>query len=146
MRARRFRGGVAFRGEAGTVTAFVAILAVTFLMGTGLLLDGGARVVARREANDVAAQAARAGAQALDADALRRRSTSLDPGAAEAAVRGVLARKGLSGSVVVDGDTVRVRITRRVSYVLLPLAGVSGSEVVGEAEARTVRGLIRGET
>ena len=59
--------GRRLHGDEGMVTAFVAILAVSIIFVTGLVLDGGYVLAAKREANNLAEQAARAGAQHVDA-------------------------------------------------------------------------------
>ena len=75
------RGG-RLRGARGTANALI-IIAFTgvMLVAAGLAHDGGRVLAARREAVDVADQAARAGVQAVDAGAVRwrRRTASFVP-------------------------------------------------------------------
>lgn len=137
---------IASREERGTVTAFVTVMTLAMLMAAGLVLDGGNLLAARREAMDVAGQAARAGAQAVDLDALRRRSTDLDASAAVAEARSFLASRGYSGSVVVAGDRVRVTVEARRDLGLLRLVGLTSAAVSGTGHARLVRGVREGET
>jgi putative Flp pilus-assembly TadE/G-like protein len=59
------------RGERGSSAAFVAVLAVPLLLLFGLVLDGGRALEAKLRAKDVAAEAARAGANNCDPLALR---------------------------------------------------------------------------
>ena len=59
------------RDERGTVTAFVASFTIALLAVGGLVVDGGYILAARQRAYDEADAAARAGAQAIDVDALR---------------------------------------------------------------------------
>lgn len=132
--------------ERGTVTAFVTVATVAMLMATGLVLDGGKILAAHREAEDQASAAARAGAQAVDVDALRVRSTRLDPRAAVKAARAYLGRHGYSGTARVRGDRVEVRLTLRQATPLLSLVGMRTVTVTGNGEARIVRGVTRGET
>lgn len=132
--------------ERGTVTAFVTVATVAMLMATGLVLDGGKILAAHREADDQAGAAARAGAQAVDVDALRVRSTRLDTRAAVTAARAYLGRHGYSGTARVRGDRVEVRLTLRKATPLLSLVGMRTVTVTGNGEARIVRGVTRGET
>lgn len=132
--------------ERGTVTAFVTVATVAMLMATGLVLDGGRILAAHREADDQASSAARAGAQAVDIDALRVRSTRVDARAAVAAARAYLGRHGYSGTARVRGDRVEVRVTLRQATPLLSLVGMRTVTVTGNGEARIVRGVTRGET
>src|SRR6266545_4681866 len=57
--------------EGGVVTAFVVVMAIALLLVTGLVFDGGRAIVAKRHAINVAEQAARAGAQAIDIASVR---------------------------------------------------------------------------
>src|SRR3546814_18735196 len=92
------------------VTAFVTILTVAIIFVTGLVLDGGYVLAAKREANNVAEQAARAGAQHVSEDALRGSGEfRLDAGAAVGAAEAFLARRGGRKSVV-GGKSVSVRV------------------------------------
>lgn len=136
----------AHRDEVGTVTAFVTVVTLAMLMAAGLVLDGGTMLAARRQAIDVATGAARAGAQAVPPDALRRRERTVDPAAASAAARAHLRRSGHDGSVVVTGDRVRVTVTVTQPLSLLRLVGLSNASISGEGEARIVRGVSQGET
>jgi Flp pilus assembly protein TadG len=128
--------------EDGTVSILVVGLATALLMVAGLLYDGGQILTARREAIAVADNAARAGAQALDEDALRTAgATRLDPSAATAAVHRYLGRVGYTGTATVDGDQVVVVVSVDVEMHLLSAIGLSGRTVTGTGHARAVRGI-----
>jgi Putative Flp pilus-assembly TadE/G-like len=59
------------RGERGSISMFVVIFTIAVLMLAGLVYDGGLAIAARQRAADIAEEAARAGANAVDVDALR---------------------------------------------------------------------------
>jgi len=59
------------RSEQGSVSALVAVVATGLVMVAGLAYDGGQIVTAQATARDLAANAARAGAQEVDLDELR---------------------------------------------------------------------------
>lgn len=134
------------RDERGTVTAFVTIVTLAFLMGAGLVLDGGEMLAARRTATVRAEQAARAGAQALDTDALRHRHHRLDHSAATSAARRFLDQAGVAGTVSVSGERVVVSVRIPTRMRLLTLVGLRTVTVSGSGEARPVRGVRNGET
>lgn len=134
------------RREHGTVTAFVAVATVGFMLAVGLVLDGSRVLAARREAHDRAASAARAGAQALDVDGLRTRETRVDVTAGAAAARRHLREHGSRGRVRVAGESVRVEVAVPVRMQLLGLVGMQEVTVTGSGSARMVRGVTRGET
>lgn len=108
-------------GEAGTVSAMVAVLALALLACAGLAYDGGAIITATADARDLAATAARAGAQHADLAALHDARADLDPDAAIAAAEQFLATVSATGSATVAGDTVTVTVTTTQPMRLLPL-------------------------
>lgn len=120
-------------GERGSVSVLVAVLAIAFLMVAGLALDGGRKLGALSEARDLADNAARAGAQAVDTDAYQLTGTpSLDPSDAEQAALAYLAASGHTGMVAVDGSTVTVTVSLSVPTRFLP-----GPFVVHATESAT---------
>jgi Flp pilus assembly protein TadG len=114
------------RGEGGQVTAFVVVLVIALLALVGLVFDGGRYYAAQRQARNVAAAAARAGAQGLSEDALRATDATvvLDPHDAYQRAEAFLDRAGATGTVEVGLTTVTVTVTRTVSPVLLGVVGV----------------------
>ena len=132
--------------ERGSVTAFVVVLTVALLAVAGLVVDGGLLLAAHRRAFNEAEAAARAGAQAVDIDALRARGdVALDPSEAERRARDYLAAIDREGTVQVHGDTVRVQVRFRHELVLLGAFGLSTQTVDGDGTARAVRGVTEGE-
>lgn len=136
------RGG---RGERGSVTLFLVLMMPALIVGAaGLAYDGGGIVAAKRRAINDAEQAARAGAQGVAIEEVRTGGgQELDSARAEAAAQEHLAVIGRSGTVEVDGAAVRVTVTITRPMAILPLGPVT---VTGVAEARTVRGVLEGET
>jgi len=127
-----------FRGDDGSITAFVVLSTVALVAFAGLVVDGGYAMAARQEAANVAEQAARAGADALARDQLRAGGPpTLDRAAATAAAQGFLLAAGQHGEVAVVGDKVTVRVSRRTA--VLSIVGINW--LVGSARA-SARGLI----
>lgn len=126
------------RRERGTVSAFVAVLTLACLLAAGLSLDGGRIVAARLQISDIAANAARAGAQHVAG--LRGGERTLDPARAEAAARRVLAAAGASGSVRVSDRSITVTASTSQPMLLLRLAGVASRTVSASATARPEEG------
>lgn len=138
------------RGEAerGQVTAFVTIFVVALLFVTGLVLDGGLLLAAKREADATASAAARAGAQAVSLDALRTSGEQrLDEAASRQAVAEFLSRAGHRGRVIeVAGDHVSVEVTIDKRLLILGIGNLTSRTVKGQATARNVRGVREAET
>lgn len=137
--------------DAGSVTAFVAILGASLLLMTGLIVDGGRLLHRYVEAHDVAGNAARAGAQEVvegtpgddDGGGLYGGDTTpqVDQVDAITRVSEFLAEAGYSdadSTVSVDGDRVTVEVTLTQSLIMLP----PGAETVtADASAVAQRGV-----
>lgn len=135
-----------FHSEQGAISAFVVVVAATLILVAGLVLDGGRIISARRETSSVAQNAARAGAQAISLAETRAGTTTLDPGAASAAVTDYLARTGHRGSARVTGDTVEVTVVHTVPMLLLSIAGAGERAVQAVETARIVQGVTGAES
>ncbi len=130
-------------GEHGAAVVFVVGLTTALLLLAGLVYDGGQILAARREAYAIADNAARAGAQAVDLDALRAgRPLYLEPASAKAAASNYLERLGWEGTVTVTGDTVQVRVSHTVPLLVLRMIGIQARTVAGIGQARIVRGVM----
>ena len=109
------------RNERGSVSILVAVLGFAFLMVAGLALDGGRKLGALSEARDLADNAARAGAQAIDTDQYHLTGIpTLDSAAANQAAQAYLGATGHVGTVTVEGATVTVTVSLSVPTRFLP--------------------------
>lgn len=129
------RGTRRVSGTTGNISLFVVLLLPALLFAAGLVLDGGRQIQARREAHGQAAAAARAAVQ-LSPDEVF--GGALDAGRAAARARAELDRMGAGGSVSVAGNSVTVRVSASVDYVLLP----GGGRVSQAATATPVDGVL----
>jgi Putative Flp pilus-assembly TadE/G-like len=136
------RGLRRLNGDRGTANALI-IVAMTgvMILAAGLAFDGSRVLAARREAVDVANQAARAGAQAVSAGKLRAGAVGIDPNAAVGAAEAFLAATSHRGSASVTGDEVVVMVSMNVRLPLLAMAGLSTTTVTGRGAAHIVRGI-----
>lgn len=108
--------------DRGSVSALVAIVAIGLVMVAGMAYDGGKIVSAQATARDLAANAARAGAQEVDLAELRATGqTVLDPDAAAQAAKAYLASSGYRSSIDVNGPTITVSVHVVQEMVILPL-------------------------
>lgn len=111
------------RTDRGSVSAMVAVVALGLVMVAGLAYDGGQIVAAQGTARDIAANAARAGAQEIDLDEVRTTGTAtLDPDRATQAAEAYLSATGHQGTVTVTGSTITVtaRIVQPMHILPLP--------------------------
>lgn len=128
--------------EHGQLSAFVALLVVPMVAVTGLVADGVGTLAAHEQAVSSAFEAARAGAQAVDIEALRASGqVVLDPSAAREQALTYLSAVGRTGSVSVVGDTVTVTVTVRHHLSVLSAIGIGPVTVRGRASATATVGL-----
>jgi hypothetical protein len=132
------------RKEQGSVTVFFAVAVVAVLVLIGLIVDGGGKIRAIQRADALAAEAARAGGQAIALPpAIAGKPPTLEPAAAAAAARAYLAGNGATGSVTVapGGRRLDVEVTGSSPTVFLGLIGIATITVRGKASAVLVRGI-----
>ncbi|MGL4830990.1 MAG: pilus assembly protein TadG-related protein [Propionibacteriaceae bacterium] len=121
------------RNEAGqSLSIFTVLSIVALILIAGIATDGGAKIVATRQAQAAAYAAARS---AADAGATSRIAGRVDPAAAMKAGQHTLDVHGVSGTVVVQRDgsvvvTTKVsKPTMFLSLVGLPEVSATGSAV-----------------
>ncbi len=135
MTGRVGRGGT----DRGSVTVFVRMAGLALLLMTGLVVDGAGTLRASARADQVAAEAARAAAQALDA---RGATVRIDRPAAIRAARAYLDSAGVTGQVQVIGSrTVEVSDTVHGRFLILAVLGRPGYTRVGTARVTLVVGV-----
>lgn len=123
--------------DRGSIMPMTTILAGFLMLATWSLISASQQWGTRRDAYATAAAAARAGAQADPA--LLRQGVLVDPDAAIGRAQSVLAAAGMTGSVVVEGETVTVSVVAPVAYAF-PAPGFP-TEVTGSATAVARRGV-----
>ena len=132
----------AIHGARGTANVLILVaMTGVMLLAAGLAFDGSRVLAARREAVDVASQAARAGVQAIDEGSVRAGAVAVDPAEAVAAAVRFVRGTGHRGSATLDGDVVVVDVQIDVALPLFSAAGVSSTTVTGRSSARIVRGI-----
>lgn len=129
------------RDERGSISIWVVTATIVMMTLVGLAVDLGGQVHAQQRAHDVAAQAARAGGQQVQAaPAVEGRYVALDTAAARRAAKQYLAVAGVEGTVTVTGGTtLTVRVTDIYEPTFLSLVGIGDLTVTGDASARLIR-------
>ena len=90
------------RSQRGSISIWAVMITVgAFIPLLGLVVDGGNLIDSRLEAARDAAQAARAGADALSASSVRSGGNEVNPDLAAARARSYLADVGQDGTVTV---------------------------------------------
>ncbi|MFF3671601.1 pilus assembly protein TadG-related protein [Microtetraspora malaysiensis] len=133
--------------DRGSVTAFSVVFALTLLICAGLVVDGGAKIQAYREAYAVAEEAARAGAGQIDVDRTYAQGGQfeVDTSKAVAAARGYLASARHAGNVAMTGSrTIQVTVTVSKPTTLVSLIGIANVTATAKASARMFHGIEQG--
>lgn len=130
------------RDERGSASVWMVTASFAMTILVGLAVDLGGQVHAQQRAHDIAAQAARTGAEEVQAaPAIEGRFAHIDAAAAGRAARGYLAQSDVKGTVRVRGDQINVRVADTYQTVFLGLIGINRVRVHGEANAHLVRTL-----
>ncbi|MGC4756816.1 pilus assembly protein TadG-related protein [Micromonospora trifolii] len=132
-------------GEHGRVSIFLAVTMVGVLAIIGLSFDGAGQLRTLQRAQNLAAEAARAGGQAIDrATAIEGGPTRINEPEARDAVASYLAAVKTAGHTVnfpeVDGETL-IRVTVSITYhrsMIGPFIQKKTVTVTGEATARAI--------
>lgn len=128
------------RSEVGQALVWVAVMLPLFLAVIGLSIDAGTVFDARRELQNVADSAARAGAMQIDQSAYRASSGTtvvLDPATArQAAAQYVGSRgPGFAATIDVEPTSVIVQVSRSVPTSFLRLVGIGTVRITATAPA-----------
>lgn len=128
--------------ERGSVSIWLALAAFVMITLLGLTVDLSGQVGTLQRDHDLAAEAARAGAQQLQAaPAIEGTGALINPGPATVAARRYLAAAGLTGTVTATTDTLTVTVTDHYSTRFLGLIGISHLPVTATATAHLIRTL-----
>jgi Flp pilus assembly protein TadG len=134
-------------GDRGTVAVFTSIFALFVLMLAGLLVDGGLTIHARQRAADIAEQAARAAADDIDENYLRRTGKARILASDEPCRRARLLAATyheVTGPIqcdTSDGQSARVAVRIRVKFQLLSAFGFSDMTMSSTASAHPQEGI-----
>jgi Flp pilus assembly protein TadG len=137
------RCGTGRSGDAGSYTLLAAVLALMLLLLAGLVFDGGAKLRAGQRADDLAQEAARAGAGQIDRSRAYASGTfAVDSATAVAAARAYLRAAGHEGTVAAVGaHQIKVTVTVHGSTALLSLIGIDSLDVTRSATADLLSGV-----
>ncbi len=128
--------------ERGSLTVFTAVVAVSLLLVSGLVVDGGAYLAAQRSAVDLAEQAARQGADQVSQQSLRNGVVEVSAQRAVAAAESYLEAAGHPGTAWVSGQTVYVSVAYRKPTILLEVMGLRELDIRATASAQEVHGIV----
>jgi hypothetical protein len=132
------------KGDEGSITLFCCVASIGLFALVGLVVDGGAKVRALERADRIAAEAGRAGGQAINVPAAITGTTPVvDVKRAISTAQAFLASQGATGTVrVIDGGrALVVDVTTTAPTAFLGLVGVNNFTVHGSARVTLVRGI-----
>lgn len=128
--------------ERGSVSIWLALCSLVMVILLGLAIDLSGQVGALQRDHDLAAQAARTGAQQLQAaPAIQGTGALINPGPATRAAQQYLSAAGVSGTVTVTATTLTVTVTDHYPTRFLGLVGISHLPITTTATAHLIRTL-----
>jgi hypothetical protein len=122
--------------DGGSITAFVVMMAMTFVACAGLAVDGGRLVAAKVQLADQAENTARAGTQEITG--LRTGEPKVDVDKAISTAQDFMRLHQIYGQVGATESEVTVTTTRVVPMSLLKLFGVGSRLISAQRSARPV--------
>ncbi len=129
--------------DRGSVTVFVVLFVGALFAFGGLVIDGGRAITNRQHAADLAAQASRAGVNALDASQIRGHAHDyVDTAAVQTAACALVTAANPADVcvAVASANTVTVTVTSKTTTTLLGIVGINTFTGKGSATARSARG------
>jgi Flp pilus assembly protein TadG len=126
------------RRDDGAFSPLIAVVAFSIFAMIGLSVDGGGAMQARERADNLAAEAARAGGQAIDlGQAVGGTADVVNSDAAVEAANEYLTSEGLKGKVTISPDRRRIKVVITITYqpVMLGLVSVKPWTETGQATA-----------
>lgn len=132
--------------ERGQAIVWVAVMLPLFFSIIGLTIDAGMAFDARRELQNVADGAARAGAMQIDQQVYRASSGAtvvLDAASAQQVAAAYVASQGaqLSPTIAVSSQRVVVTVRRTVPTSFLRIAGLNSVQISANATAEVQHGV-----
>lgn len=128
-------------GERGAVTVFAVVIVLALFLAVGLVVDGGSKIRAIQRAEAIAAEAARAGGQAVVFGRGAGGAPTIDTGAASQAAQSYLSTAGVQGTVRATAERITVEVTMTYDTIFFSLIGLGSDPVTGEATARLAYGV-----
>jgi Flp pilus assembly protein TadG len=130
------------RNERGSVTVFIVIIFSALVLLAGLVIDGGYSLAAKMRAISIADGAARAGAQAMQANLYREKGdVQFDAYAVTSAGDQYLEDNGVAGSVEIENGVVVARTEVPQTMSILGLVGIGPFTLTGEGRSRLIQGV-----
>ena len=126
------------RGERGSVSMWVVLLAVALFSAAGLVIDGGYALSAKRRAITASEQAARVASDELSSAGLRNGAVVVNDSAARATAQSYLASIGATGTVHVSGNRVSVTVTADYDTTILSMVGVTTIPIRATSTATSI--------
>ncbi|WP_125777985.1 TadE/TadG family type IV pilus assembly protein [Antribacter gilvus] len=127
------------RSEEGSISTWAVLSAVVLTLCVGLAVDLGGQIHAKQRAHDIAAEAARTGAQQVAPGAMTGGPLTVDPAGAYWAATDYLTASGVTGTVETSTDQVTVTVHETYEPVILGAVGIGPLHVSATASAHLVR-------
>lgn len=129
---RRLSSGLHSDERGAMITLAAAVLVPALLVMIGLVVDGGGKVAASRDADAAAYSAVRYGGEAASVDTAIGNAPTV---VAAQAARSYLTQAGVRGTVTVHAGKITVSTTASYNTIFLAMIGINQLTAHGEATA-----------
>lgn len=135
---RRLSSSLRSDERGAMITLAAAVLVPALLVMIGLVVDGGGKVAASREADAAAYSAVRYGGEAASVDTAIGNAPTV---VAAQAARSYLTQAGVPGTVTVHAGKITVSTTTSYNTIFLAMIGIN--QLTGHGEATALVGRVR---
>jgi len=122
------------RDERGSVSLYWAVVIMAIFAIVGLVVDGGGKVQATQQADEIAREAARAAGEQIETSAAAGGQLTVDTAAGANAARDWLKTAGITGTVTINGATVTIDVQTVYQTKFLTAIGIPNLPVTGHAQ------------
>lgn len=130
---RRFRND-----EHGSITPMFVVFVPTLVLVIGLVIDGAGKIQANENAQAIASGASRVAANAVASEIITNGGIRLDSHRAQIAATDYIEAAGMTGTVTVTGDEIRVTVKTSYETKFISIIGINSLPAEASATAEII--------
>lgn len=124
--------------EHGSITPLFVVFVPALVLVIGLVVDGAGKIQANENAQAIASGASRAAANAVASQIIVNGGLSLDNHRAQIAATDYIEAAGMTGTVTVTGNEIRVTVQTSYSTKFISIVGVTSLPAEASATAEII--------
>ena len=124
--------------ERGSITPMFVVFVPALVLVIGLVVDGAGKIQANENAQAIASGASRAAANAVASEIITNGGISLDNHRAQLAAIDYIETAGMTGTVTVTGNEIRVTVKTSYETKFISIVGVNSLPAEANATAEII--------